>query len=568
MNPRIRTGYENIGASSYITAALPPDGGLIHYQLEMAVSNEISHFLPVSKRMLDGETIIYYNITSKEALCLVKGAVSAIRDAREYQLPMAGLIMEPDYIYVDPATCEPGFLFLPVTEPGSGSLKELLLNLVMQGRIEMSNDNFVQVLLETLNQEPLSIDALEKCIDRYGAAGSAGSDMKPGFQPQNQPVRTPKIPQPVSMQPVQAIPVIPAAPVQSDSIQMAGISGASESVPPDLPKPSGKMKAGKPEKKRTGKVKKQNAPQNSEGETGFDREAAKKKFLLPQAIVMVALAASVSFGLFLDGTGKPAVTNILAAAIVVALFEVILYREVYINSKQSGKEKPGKRKDKKSGGATSAADPVSVKDRPLPKRPESAAVRQSQTGYGQRSSASAAQSDYGQRSQQVSAAQSDYGQRPQVSAPQEDYRQHAWTPAQQPALQPQGTGLQPLRFSGDSDTDLNMETELFDGFSGDMPAYLEFYENGLMTRIPLDKPSVLVGRLIGQVDFVVSNPRVGKVHAEFIRQDGHYYVKDISSKNGTYINDSGRINSNIPYPLHDNDRIKLADSEFTIRCSG
>ena len=160
MNPRIRTGYENIGASSYITAALPPDGGLIHYQLEMAVSNEISHFLPVSKRMLDGETIIYYNITSmitlsqllsrrklkrKEALCLVKGAVSAIRDAREYQLPMAGLIMEPDYIYVDPATCEPGFLFLPVTEPGSGSLKELLLNLVMQGRIEMSNDNFVQV---------------------------------------------------------------------------------------------------------------------------------------------------------------------------------------------------------------------------------------------------------------------------------------------------------------------------------------------------------------------------------------------------------------------------------------
>ncbi len=61
----------------------------------------------------------------------------------------------------------------------------------------------------------------------------------------------------------------------------------------------------------------------------FDAEKAKKKFLLPQAIVMVAVAAMISFGFFVDGeTGAVAVNNILAAVILIVLFEVILYREV------------------------------------------------------------------------------------------------------------------------------------------------------------------------------------------------------------------------------------------------
>ena len=69
----------------------------------------------------------------------------------------------------------------------------------------------------------------------------------------------------------------------------------------------------------------------------FDAEKAKKKFLLPQAIVMVAVAAMISFGFFVDGeTGAVAVNNILAAVILIVLFEVILYREVFVNSKKKG----------------------------------------------------------------------------------------------------------------------------------------------------------------------------------------------------------------------------------------
>ena len=125
------------------------------------------------------------------------------------------------------------------------------------------------------------------------------------------------------------------------------------------------------------------------------------------------------------------------------------------------------------------------------------------------------------------------------------------------------------RFREDSvhDNDENGETELWD-YSTEGEAYLEYYVNGVMTRVPLDKQSVLIGRLSRQVDFAVANPNVGKIHAEFINMNGSIYVKDLNSKNGTYINRNGqRINSNIPYPLKDNDRISLADSEFTLRCA-
>ena len=58
-------------------------------------------------------------------------------------------------------------------------------------------------------------------------------------------------------------------------------------------------------------------------------------FMLPQALIMVIVVASISFGLFQDGTGGIAVNTILAFIIGIVLIEEILYREIFINSKNS-----------------------------------------------------------------------------------------------------------------------------------------------------------------------------------------------------------------------------------------
>ena len=683
MDQGLKISYETIGASSYLTVALSPETGLIGYQLEMLAANEISNVLSVSKRMLNGEMLAYYNITSRvplsqilnrrklkreEFIRVIKGAVSASRDAREYQLPTTGFVMEPDYIFVDPASCKPGFLFLPVSRTGEKGLRELILDLIMQGRIEMSGDNFVQVLLETVNRDPLSLDALEKCLESFAGQGVgfqgqgiSPSQTGPNVIPQNMssyggisgaPDRG--VPAPAApggymadgagasgRNPVPAIPVAPADPggpvIPADRVisEEPSYKTASQSVmreePPAPPGPGKKpekktgrksedraaAKDAKKAKKQAAKEEKEAAKRRDDGleeENGFDPEKAKKMFLLPQAAVMVLLATGVSFGFFTDEKGALVINNILAVVLVVVVFEVILYREAYVNSK---KPKSGKKNAKPDKGASSRSLPGQRPSRPsqgVPSVPGTAERPKPQAASRQAAAQAqyqqpASQSQYQQASSQVQRQQASSQVQRQPAMPQAQYQQVSSQPQyqpaapqaqyQQPAAQPQyqQQAAQPqyqqsisqpslqqaspqayqygapasASFTGQAsdamDTDFDTSTELYEGNMGGLSAYLEYYENGVMTRVPLEKPSLLVGHLKGQVDFALSNPKVSKVHAEFINQNGQIFVKDINSKNGTYVNGGPRIGSNVPYPLHNNDRISLANSEFVLRCS-
>ena len=54
---------------------------------------------------------------------------------------------------------------------------------------------------------------------------------------------------------------------------------------------------------------------------------------------MVVAAASISFGLFTDEAGNLVMNNILAFVILLAVTEVILYREAYVNGKKQAEKK-------------------------------------------------------------------------------------------------------------------------------------------------------------------------------------------------------------------------------------
>ncbi len=618
MLSQVQISYENMGASSYLAAAFSPQAGLVNYQLEMLAANEISHFLPVTKRVMNGETVAYYNISSKIALSqimsrrkltkmelvqILKGFLSAAEDGEQYQLPAGGLVMEADYIFVDPSAMEPSFVYLPVSVPQEKGVKELVISFVMEGKIELTGDNFVQLLLEAVNKQPFRLEDLKQVLDQVqGMPQRAKSPVQgfpqsasiPGSQPVP-PVQTAQAPQPaVPVQP--AMPVQPVPPVQPARPVSAPASGvpSGSSLPPAPENKKGKF--GKPSLKgsKKEKAKEKTKPAKETAaveEDGFDSEKAKKKFLLPQAVVMVAVAALVSFGAFTDEYGDIAVTNILAVVLILAVTEVILYREAYVNSRKKGNKKTDKKADKKAAqknvGKKPEAPGMPGAKPTAPSGFGNAGSRPavpSQSGFGNAGSRSAVPSTSGfnnagsrpvasaaqvqsvnQPVQQQVQQQISGFQVPPVSqqpVPQPSFSQAPVQPAPMPQtpITPSYAAMSMSSGSGD-------ETELWDGTQGGMSAYLEYYENGQLTRIPLDKPSVLVGRLKGQVDFAVANPKVGKVHAEFINQDGLIYVKDLNSKNGTYINGNGqRIGNNMPYPLSNNDRVTLADSEFTVRC--
>ena len=90
-------------------------------------------------------------------------------------------------------------------------------------------------------------------------------------------------------------------------------------------------------------------------------------------------------------------------------------------------------------------------------------------------------------------------------------------------------------------------------------AYLVRLSNN--ERIVLKKPVFRVGRDETKVDYCINNTGVSLIHIEFRQIDEKFYVKDLNSTNGTYIN-SERIESDMFYKIIHGDFIRIANEEF------
>ncbi len=71
----------------------------------------------------------------------------------------------------------------------------------------------------------------------------------------------------------------------------------------------------------------------------------------------------------------------------------------------------------------------------------------------------------------------------------------------------------------------------------------------------------LVGRDAAKVDFTVSGSSVGRVHARITRKQNSFFIEDLGSHNGTYI-DGQRIKKGTDNHLPDKCRISFADKEY------
>jgi hypothetical protein len=86
-----------------------------------------------------------------------------------------------------------------------------------------------------------------------------------------------------------------------------------------------------------------------------------------------------------------------------------------------------------------------------------------------------------------------------------------------------------------------------------------FFEEGSLAgeQIPIDKGSMIIGRggRRGDCDIVLPERQVSRQHAEIFLQNGRYFLRDLGSKNGTYLNGSPVSE---PVQLYDNDTIQIA----------
>ena len=85
-------------------------------------------------------------------------------------------------------------------------------------------------------------------------------------------------------------------------------------------------------------------------------------------------------------------------------------------------------------------------------------------------------------------------------------------------------------------------------------------------RIPLSTKPLILGKDHRKASLVFSNPLISRSHCHIFVTDGHVYIKDLESRNGTWINDEKRLVPLKTTMLESEDVISLAGAEvFQIR---
>ena len=90
----------------------------------------------------------------------------------------------------------------------------------------------------------------------------------------------------------------------------------------------------------------------------------------------------------------------------------------------------------------------------------------------------------------------------------------------------------------------------------------EKYEQPL-DKIELEKYPCTIGSLDGSADIFIASPVVSKMHACILQDDDKFYVEDMNSTNGTYVNDE-RIAMNIKTRIADGDILRVASYNFKV----
>src|SRR3954466_7803037 len=78
------------------------------------------------------------------------------------------------------------------------------------------------------------------------------------------------------------------------------------------------------------------------------------------------------------------------------------------------------------------------------------------------------------------------------------------------------------------------------------------------TRFELDGDRSVIGRS-ADCEVPLDVPAVSRRHAAILRERGSYYIEDLQSRNGTFLNDN-RLTGRTP--LGEGDRLLICDQEF------
>lgn len=100
------------------------------------------------------------------------------------------------------------------------------------------------------------------------------------------------------------------------------------------------------------------------------------------------------------------------------------------------------------------------------------------------------------------------------------------------------------------------------GLDSNEPARASITRAANNQKMYMDKDVLKIGKESDYVDFYIgNNPTISRAHADIIRKDGNYYIRDNNSKNHTYVNGEMIPPSQL-IPIGNNTKIMLSNEEL------
>ncbi len=95
-------------------------------------------------------------------------------------------------------------------------------------------------------------------------------------------------------------------------------------------------------------------------------------------------------------------------------------------------------------------------------------------------------------------------------------------------------------------------------------AYLLIKDEGSEEKIIIDKKNFIVGREKENSDYYISDKRISKMHFAIIKYEKEFFIKDLNSTNGTYLN-GNLIEKNKLAKISNDDVINISDNEYIFK---
>lgn len=550
--------YETSAANSYILLRMTEGIELKQYQLEMMSNNSISGFLKMDIRQKNEEVKLCYNITSHISLSkyldknrlsklvflnIIEGIINNIIGSRSYLLSEKSILLHEDYIYINPSSLQTYLVYIPcdIDVDFSDGLKDLIVRLIVNkaNLEEVKNDNYLQSILNFLRNEKINALDFTKLINElkrpYSEKGYEGVPTKKstivdkqGEKEQsqgkikseaNKKLFSNNIP---DIKSISKIREEVGKPKDSLFTNMEFIPNKviNNKQPASINIPTLKDSS-----INKGKYTVNKDTQREECENIVTTE--KQKFNPLLAISLVQVLVIITFVLVSDYVKEVTGDFISAYGGTGLLLFVVDFLAV--------RKLLEKVNDENTNG--NIGELANVKEDF--KKIKSNIINMPGTSKGKLI---------------------DMSKKEFISNSNEIPAKNMTT-----CSQVHNTAIpQPL----DSEICCTSETTVLSNKVANdtmiltkVYPLLKFVEGEKENLIKVSKDNFFIGRMQGKVDYISNNGAVGKIHAEIISRDYGYFIKDLNSKNFTYINGK-RINPNLEVEIHNNDKITLADWEI------